>query len=149
MGANPAGFLQRTSRWWLVGYVTASFLALPIALPCWNWWLERIAGRWLGVEAIHVIQYLGLGWLATLARRTIKPGRRRRLAFNGLLAGVGLMDELVQGWLPQRFFEWSDVGLNWAGLLLGVGLSEMPGWVLELREAMGWRMRRGRPRDDV
>jgi VanZ family protein len=37
----------------------------------------------------------------------------------GVVAGIGLLDELIQGYLPQRVFQWSDVALNWAGGLVG------------------------------
>jgi hypothetical protein len=97
-------------RKWLIGYIVALFAALPIALPCWNNWLLPSLGRFVTVEQIHLLQYTGLGWLAGLSTQT-------PLILVGI---VGLLEEMVQSFLPQRFFQWSDVGLNWGGGLLGL-----------------------------
>jgi len=94
------------------------FGALPLALPCWNDFLRDSVGRVLTVEAIHVVQYGGLGWVGAVYARTISTVPWR-WALVGLLAASGWLDEVVQGRLPQRVFQWSDVGLNWLGLLIG------------------------------
>ena len=98
-------------RWLLIGYIAALFLTLPIALPVWNGFLRDTLGRWVKVEQVHLIQYAGLGWVTALFR----PG----CSVLALVIIVGLCDEFVQGWLPQRTFEWSDVWLNWLGGLGG------------------------------
>jgi len=65
-------------------------------------------------ERIHLVEY---GVLALLLRRGLEPpgggGEARALvtAF-GLTALAGLGDELWQGVLPNRHFDWRDVRLN-------------------------------------
>lgn len=104
---------------WLLGYAALLAGSWPLALPCWNGWLGGWVGGWLTVEAVHVLQYGGLGWLGAAYARTLASAGRRGAVVGGL-AAVGVLDEAVQRWLPQRVFQWSDIGWNWAGLLLGV-----------------------------
>lgn len=109
---------RRIARRWLTGYLIVLFGTVPIAVPWWNGFLQSWVGRFLTVEAAHVVQYAGLGWVGAVYARTITT-LRRRWGLAVLLAMAGLLDEMVQGWLPQRVFQWSDVGLNGLGLLLG------------------------------
>lgn len=115
---------QRLLRRGLAGYVAVLFGTLPFALSCWNGWLQGLIGQFVTVEMIHVGQYIGLGWLATSYARAGECTRRSRIGLGSLVMGVGVGDELVQGYLPQRFFQWSDVWLNWVGLALGVAGAE-------------------------
>jgi len=117
---RPAGQARR--GWWLLGSLVLLAASWPLALPCWNGWLRGWAGGWLSPEAVHLLEYGGLGWLGGAHARTMASAGRR-WALVGGLAAVGLLDETVQRWLPQRVFQWSDVGWNWTGLLLGVLLS--------------------------
>ena len=60
-----------------------------------------------------------------------------------------LLDELLQGALPHRVFEWSDVMLNWLGTGLG-----FTGWWVGNGWATADQMRRersvrGKHADDV
>ena len=115
---------RRVLRWGLLGYLAAMFGALPLAVPCWNGFLRDSVGRVLTVEAVHVVQYGGLGWVGAVYGRTM-PTISWRWALAVVLAAAGVLDELVQGRLPQRVFQWSDVGLNWLGLLLGLTIGVM------------------------
>jgi VanZ family protein len=124
---------QRARRRWLIGYVIALFGTLPLALPCWNGLLRASVGRIITVEAIHVIEYVGLGWLAGRYARDAEPPRPR-LMIVALVAGIGLLDEILQGYLPQRVFQWSDVALNWVGGLLGLALMGCDRWVRHQRQ---------------
>lgn len=105
-------------RMW-VGYLVVLLGTLPLALRCWRLWCQDTIGRWVSAEAAHLVEYAVLGWLA--ARYGGVCERRRRALTGPLLisAGVGVADELVQAGLPERVFQWSDVWLNWAGVLLG------------------------------
>ena len=60
---------------------------------------------------MHFLYYGLIGWLAL---RAMEPGRERPPYLPALvLTGViGLGDEAIQWVLPNRFFEWKDVGLN-------------------------------------
>lgn len=99
-----------------------SFLKLLIFI------IVLIAGVWLAwqlkipEEKIHILEFAVLGWLAS--RDLVKPGRKIKgiifaLAFTFT---VGILDEVFQGILPYRYFQWCDIGFNWVGGLWGVGL---------------------------
>ncbi|MBI3083822.1 MAG: VanZ family protein, partial [Candidatus Omnitrophica bacterium] len=112
---------RRVIRRWLAGYVVALLGIVPIALPCWER-LRDTLGRFVTVEAFHVVEYSGLGWLAVSYARAAQTPPRALALLIALIAGVGLLDEAMQVWLPARVFEWSDVFLNWGGSLLGAAL---------------------------
>ena len=118
---------QRRLQWRFVGYISLSFVTLPFVLPVWNRVLVNSIGRFVSVEQLHVVQFSVLGWLAGRYAGTF-AGVRGWLGLT-LLGGVlGLLDEALQRWLPGRFFDWADVGLNVAGLALGLGLCAMWDW---------------------
>lgn len=115
--------------WWLVASIIGVLLTSTIALPLWNAGLRETLGRVLTIEQVHVIEYAGLGCVATFS-----VNRQASLRWSwGLLivivAGVGLADELLQVILPNRVFQWSDVWLNWAGGLLGAALAGVGLWM--------------------
>lgn len=71
-------------------------------------------------ERIHFLQYGFLAWLALRALEPrLEPWKLQVVAFVGV-ALLGLCDELYQGWLPNRVFDWRDVGLNAIGALFTV-----------------------------
>lgn len=121
-GGAVSRSLLRTA---LIGYVVGLLAAVPVALPCWNGFLRAHLESLITVEQIHLLQYLGLGLLAALTVQAERPGVHLRWILIGTTALVGLLDETVQSLLPQRFFQWSDVILNWAGGLLGMSLASM------------------------
>ena len=123
---------QRILRTWLIGYVAVLIGTLPIALPCWNGFLRDALGCFVTIEQIHLGEYVGLGWFAgRYARADVRPWRALgRLV--GLVAAVGLVDEFVQGILPQRVFEWSDVGLNLVGGVCGMVAAEVMTWAVRV-----------------
>lgn len=128
---------SRRRRWrWLIGYIAVLFGSLPMAWPCWNWGLRDAIGRFVTPESFHVIEYSALGWLAAWYARAAGQTRWAVTTLTGIMAGVGLLDEVVQGWLPQRAFQWSDVFLNWMGCLVGfVGALAVSAWFHKFREA--------------
>jgi len=73
-------------------------------------------------EKIHLLEFAVLGWLAS--RDLIKPGRKVKGVIFALIFtfAVGVLDEVFQGILPYRYFQWCDIGFNSAGGLWGVGL---------------------------
>ena len=107
----------------LVGYVLLMLGTLPLALPLWKQFGQDSIGRVVTVEQIHLAQYFVLGLLACLwaLERGWKPKRLFLLLGGAFLIGVA--DELIQSLLPERYFQWSDTGLNsvgaGAGLLVG------------------------------
>lgn len=121
----------------LIGYVAGLFAIGPLALPLWNdGGLRDSIGRFVTVEQIHLIQYFGLGVLISLyAFSHPRPGRilASLLMLGGIVAGL---DEVVQSLLPQRVFQWSDVGLNATGIGIGLATVWILRWVsIPIREA--------------
>ena len=107
-------------RRWLIAYVAGLFLTSAAAFPCWNAFLRDSLGRFITAEQLHVIEYAGLGGVAAwYLQATVRPWRTL-IGLVGLVGIVGLLDERLQALLPNRFFEWSDVVLNWVGSLLGL-----------------------------
>ena len=74
------------------------------------------------IEAIHVAQFVGLGVLIGYHGAIDEARRRRFIGMVSFVLGIGLLNEGLQGWIPQRCFQWSDVLLNWMGGLLGLCL---------------------------
>ncbi len=104
----------------LVGYVLLMLGTLPLALPLWKQFGQDSIGRVVTVEQIHLAQYFVLGLLACLW--ALERGWKSKRLFL-LLGGaflIGVADELIQSLLPERYFQWSDTGLNGVGA--GVGL---------------------------
>ncbi len=70
-------------------------------------------------KTLHVSAYAGLGGLAAWLHLR---GRRRWLLPGSLVLHAGLT-ELLQNLVPRRTGCWSDVGLDCAGLALGLALT--------------------------
>ena len=68
------------------------------------------------IALVHLPEY---GLLAILAGRAFGPGIRAALGGGVAAAGLGLLDEIVQGATPGRVFDWWDIALNAASSLLG------------------------------
>lgn len=77
------------------------------------------AWRLLASSPIAVIHMPEYGLLAVLAGRAFGSGGRAALGGGAAAAGVGLLDELIQGATPGRVFDWWDVALNAAASVLG------------------------------
>ena len=101
---------------------SSSFVKIPIFI------VVLIAGIWLvwqlkiPEEKIHFLEFAVLGWFTS--RDLIKPGRKVEgvifaLAFTLM---VGVLDEIFQGILPYRFFDWRDIAFNGLGGAWGIGL---------------------------
>ena len=85
------------------------------------------AGLWWAPSApkgIHVPLYMGLAWLLAraLAASGGVPRRRLWVAAAGVLLGIS--EELLQGWVPGRYYAWGDMGINALGVLAGAVLLE-------------------------
>jgi hypothetical protein len=81
-----------------------------------------VALGWLTVRPIERIHLPEYGLVAALAwwafrGRGVAVGRAHAAAL-GVTLGAGLTDEVIQLFVPRRFFDWRDVALNGvAGLL--------------------------------
>jgi hypothetical protein len=106
-----AGRCSRRARWTLpaAGLAGAGVL----------WWL-----RGNPVEQVHLLEYGLLGFLGLRAARDGGFPARWRLSFWGAAVPLaGLADELIQGLLPNRVFDWRDVAVNAVSGLLGMAVA--------------------------
>ena len=93
----------------------ASLFALGFAYALILWKLSTIP-----VERVHLLEYGLIGILAhrAVGHHAAEPGRTLLAVLVCL--NIGLVDELVQGLLPSRFYDTKDVLTNAAAGLLGV-----------------------------
>lgn len=99
------------------GLVKSSIFLLVLITGAWLAWQLKIPE-----EKIHLLEFAILGWF--VSRDLIKPGRKVKGAIFALVftLAVGIVDEIFQGVLPYRYFQWCDIGFNSAGGLWGVTL---------------------------
>lgn len=73
-------------------------------------------------ERVHLLEYAGLGYLLAYA---LQKDGRGSFYMTVPLAGfvIGLGDETLQGFFPNRVFDWYDVGLNTIGILIGLAVA--------------------------
>jgi hypothetical protein len=80
---------------------------VTVILVLWTYSLRRSPE-----EAVHFIEY---GLLAILLHRALRPTIPGSLLFvAGALVGalIGTVDEVIQWFSPNRFWDWRDIGLN-------------------------------------
>lgn len=105
------GIIKKTTRI----YLFLSILVLSILL-------FFISQMNLPVERLHFLQYGVLGYLIA---RTVTP---RFFGIGGfvlvLVLGsfIGLGDELIQGVIPSRVFDWWDISYDIIGTTIGAAL---------------------------
>ncbi|MFH0845694.1 MAG: VanZ family protein [Pseudomonadota bacterium] len=96
-------------------------------------------------EPFHIVEY---GLLVLLLYRTLKLRIRNAFIYLIILLytlGAGLLDEIIQGILPNRNYEFRDVLLNWISAFLGTGLLAGFTWkgfagVAQVRKIRRWSM---------
>ena len=71
-------------------------------------------------ERIHLTEYGFLGFLVLWALRMDLSGKWFYFWGWMIASGIGLLDEGIQWLLPNRVFEWKDVGLNVVSSGLGI-----------------------------
>jgi len=110
---------------WLLLYLGWLFAFLPVAPWVWRRWLRPVLGAYITLDAIHIGEYVLLGWLLrwTRLRWLEQPSTHRRgAAWLRLICVVGLiafLDEIVQGMLPNRYADVRDFLCDWGGALVG------------------------------
>lgn len=122
--------------WCLGGYLLLLFVTLPAAWPVWTGFLRDRIGRFVTIEIFHILEYAALGVLAGWTFRSWALTGAGRFFPLVLIFLVGWTEEIAQGLLPQRYFQWSDVLLNWAGTLLGFFVEAC--WQGIVRSPAGW-----------
>ena len=74
-------------------------------------------------EQLHFVQYGLVGILFVRAVRPVIRDEKRSYAVALLLATLaGALDEAIQGYLPNRHFDVSDIGLNAVSSALGLAV---------------------------
>ena len=135
----------QASGWSAVVVVgTPAAIALALGAVAWGLiarWRERRPGVYAGLagasafyvlmlwrfrhhpsEQLHLIEYGLVGVLCVWAMGT-RGGRARGVLYGlGLAAWIGLVDELIQGELPSRYYDFADVWLNALSAAAGVAL---------------------------
>jgi hypothetical protein len=121
---------------WIAFAVVAALLCVVTVL---------LLGLAIPEERVHFLQY---GAMALLARNALARGTDGNAhAARNLLLGValtstlGLLEECLQGLVPQRVFDWRDVAMNAAAALTTLLLDELLHDRLRLRR--GGRTRGG------
>lgn len=104
--------IARIPGWmFAVGVVSLEFAALIVAWPDLT-----------PAERLHLLEYGGLSWLIVWALpREMAPGAQVFWTL-GIVSAVGTGDEGLQWLLPNRVFEWKDVGLNIVSGMIGLGV---------------------------
>ncbi|MBN2466940.1 MAG: VanZ family protein [Deltaproteobacteria bacterium] len=77
----------------------------------------------LPMEQVHLFEY---GLLSCLVYRVLsfhRSGVTRYLWGIGMVISIGMLDEVYQWLLPQRYGAWQDVFLNSASGVLGFGVA--------------------------
>ena len=114
----------------------ASLLLLGVAIV-YGWFLWALENP---VEKVHLAEYgflshLSLRYLGARGARSTGLGLGRphgredrwglRARALALVFSVGLLDEFIQYFLPNRYGDLRDVGLNWLAGLLALVVSEV------------------------
>jgi VanZ family protein len=94
------------------------------------------------IGRIHLVEY---GLLSILILRTLPPPRTAGSYFVAFAAAaaVGFADEIVQIAIPNRVFDWYDVGLNAAASFLGTVTAAWWRWTGPGDEALAKNSNRG------
>lgn len=98
----------------------SAYVALMI-ISVWGAMLVRGFGA--PVEATHFLEYGGLSILifCKLRNNHIKMRSAPLYVAAALLTlGVGVLDEIYQGWLPNRYFDVNDIITNGSSGILGL-----------------------------
>lgn len=84
--------------------------------------LDRVASR--PAEKIHILEYVILSFLVYNALRLDLNRFSKKLYVTGLLfcLAAGLIDELIQIYIPSRVFDWRDVLVNAGSSAVGFGI---------------------------
>ena len=98
-------------------FLKFSICLIVLILGIWLVWQLKIPE-----EKIHFLEFAVLGWF--ISKDLIKPGRKAKgivfaLTFTLM---IGVLDEVFQGILPYRYFQWCDIGFNSIGGIWGIVL---------------------------
>jgi len=97
------------------GFAKSSIFISVLIIGVWLAWQLKIPE-----EKIHILEFAVLGWFA--GRDLIKTDKKAKGISFALIFTlmVGILDEVFQGILPYRYFQWCDIGFNSAGGIWGI-----------------------------
>ncbi len=80
------------------------------------------------VEQVHLVEYGLAGFLAW--RAAPSPGADRTslasyAAWTAAALGAGVLDEIIQAWLPNRVCDWRDMVLNVVSVPVGLAVAAL------------------------
>ena len=83
----------------------------------------------MNLGQVHVLQYAVLGWLVAWTIPRTLPW-----VCGGLfgLSAVGWLDELLQRFVPGRYFDWADIWWNMLGGGAGLIGGLMAKWLIDV-----------------
>jgi hypothetical protein len=93
-------------------------------------------------KEIHVPEYIVMSWLLILALSIDYEGKGIAILVCICAPLLGIVDELLQGIHPHRYYGWEDIGMNsisaFVGVLLFLGLRNEPqgswNWMIHLKK---------------
>jgi glycopeptide antibiotics resistance protein len=77
------------------------------------------------IEKIHLAEYGLLGYLALNALQDVNPINRRYMLSVAVVLVIGALDEVVQMFFPNRYFQVSDIILNMVSGMLGLSVARL------------------------
>ena len=146
INAQGLGWVLREGSLIVLAVLVAALLGYLVfvarARNPWTYLLWKLSRA--PAERIHLLEY---GLIGILAHRAVghhadEPGRTLLAILVTL--NIGLVDELVQGLLPTRYYDTKDILVNTASGMLGVASAMLAGRADPDRGLTGWR--RARPR---
>ncbi len=124
--------LKHAPVWWSIGIGLVLFV---VYLSVVDLSLPQVSLRFSD-KLNHLLAYgLLMGWFGQLVKKW-----SHRLIIFAMLAGLGMALEIVQGALPNRWFDWYDALANTLGILIATvalyfGADKLLGWF----ERLVWR----------
>jgi hypothetical protein len=97
-------------------------------------------------KEIHVPEYIVMSWLLVMALSIDYQGKGIAILVCISAPLLGIVDELLQGIHPNRYYGWEDMGMNSIAALIGVllflGLRNEPqgtwNWMIDLKKHKGF-----------
>jgi len=112
VGLGLVAYMVRTCRWY------PAYLLLPPVVGAYVWLLGNLGQS--PAERLHLAEYGFLSLFTYRALRIDTPGVAAYFGGWAIASALGGVDEAIQWVLPERVFEWKDVGLNVVSSGLGM-----------------------------
>ncbi len=117
--ASQHGLPTRKRLWMIAGWLTV--LVLTIAILS-----EKLIA--LPIEHVHFLKFGALAFFLFYSQTEQTPLSTRLVQAASTAAVVGFLEETLQLFVPNRYFDWRDIALNWCGSGFGTLLA----WITTL-----------------